>query len=112
MSRYFMGMYSDFHMRKVLIATILSSELSCVNINPKLYQVVTWINDNKYWKSRYVIMKTMFSRLRDLRLSDRNLAGTDKVYYYSIMIHIYIQNPCSDLEDKIFICIKLIYQYM
>ena len=105
MARYLMGMYSDFHMRKVLIATILSSELSCVNINSKLHQVVTCINDNKYWKSCYVILKTMFPCLRGICLADINLSGMEMVYCYSIIIHIYIQNTFYDIEEN------NIYQY-
>ena len=60
MAGFFMGIHRDLHMGKVLIATISSAEFNCTNLNSKLSQVVTYINDNKYRKRCYVILKLMF----------------------------------------------------
>ena len=91
MAGYFMGIHRDLRMRKVLQATLLSAEFLSIPTTTKFTKAVKYINDDKSWERCYVLIKIIFPCLRVLRLVDSNLAGMDKVYYYSIMTKQYIE---------------------
>ena len=74
MAGYFMGMHRDLRMRKVLQATISSSEFISIPTNTKFTKAVKYIHDNKSWESCYVLIKIIFSCLVVLRLEDSNHA--------------------------------------
>ena len=57
-----------------------------------------YIHDEKSWERCYVLLKILHPRLRVLRLADSNLAGMDKVYYYSIMTKQCIEKTKLDLD--------------
>ena len=80
-----MEIHRDLRIRKVYIATILLSEFSCTSLNYNISKVVTYINDIKYWKGCYVLMKLLFPCIRFNSLYDSNIVIIDKVYYYSII---------------------------
>ena len=85
MAGYFMGMHRDLRMRKFLQATISYAKFISIPTNTKLFRAVKYIHDNNSWERCYVILNIIFPCLRVLRLADSNLAGMDKVYYYSII---------------------------
>ena len=85
MTGYFMGMHRNLRMRKVLQATILSAEFIIIPTTANFTKAVKYIHDDKIWERCYVLLKTIFPCLRVIRLEDSNLAGMDKVYYYSRM---------------------------
>ena len=80
-----MGMHRDLRMRKVLQATISSSEFISIPTNTKFTKALKYIHDNKSWEGCYVLLKTIFPCLRVLRLADSNRSGMYKVYYYPRM---------------------------
>ena len=83
MSKYFMGMHSDPRVLKVLQDTISSTEFLSIPTTTKFTKAVKYIHDEKSWERCYVLLKILHPCLRVLRLADSNLAGMDKVYYYS-----------------------------
>ena len=98
MAGYFMGMHRDLRMRKILQSTISSAEFLSIPTNTKFAKAVKYIHDNKSRERCYVLLKIIFPCLRVLRLADSNLAGMDKVYYYSIMTKQCIEKTKSDLD--------------
>ena len=93
-----MGMHRDLRMRKVLHATISSAEFLSIPTTTKFTKAVKYIHDDKSWERCYVLLKIIFPCLRFLRLADSNLAGMDKVYYYSRMTKQCIKKKKSDLD--------------
>ena len=85
MAGYFMGMQRDLRMRKVLQATISSAEFLSIPTTTKFTKALKYIHDKKSWERFYVVLKILHPCLRVLLLADSNLAGMDKVYYYSRM---------------------------
>ena len=77
-----MGMHRYLRRRKVLQVTISYSEFISIPTNKKFTKSVKGINDNKSWKRCYVLIKIIFTCLRVIRLTDSNLSGMDKIYYY------------------------------
>ena len=49
MAGYFMGIHRDFRLKKVLQATILSSEFISIPINNRFTKELMYICDNKSW---------------------------------------------------------------
>ena len=98
MARYFMGMHRDLQMRKVLQATILSTEFLSIPTTTKFTKAVKYIHDEKSWERCYLLLKILHSCLRALRLTYSNLAGIDKVYYYSRM-----KKQCIEKKNEILI---------
>ena len=92
-----MGMHRDLRMRKVLQSTILSAEFISIPTNNKFTKAVRYIRDNNSWERCYLLLKIIFSCLRVLRLVDSNLAGMDKVYYYSIINNKCIEKTIHDI---------------
>ena len=80
-----MGMHRYLRMRKVLQATISYVEFISIPTNTKLTKSVKYIHDNNSWERCYVLLKIILPCLRVLLSEDSNLAGIEKVYYYSIM---------------------------
>ena len=60
MAGYLMGMHRDLRMRKVLQATISSSELLSIPTTTKFTKAVKYIHDDKSWERCYVILKIRF----------------------------------------------------
>ena len=85
MAGYFMGMNRDLRMQKVLQDTISSAEFISIPTNKKFTKAARYIHDNKSWGIFYLLLKILFLCIRVLRFTDSNLAGMDKVYYYSII---------------------------
>ena len=85
MAGYFMGMHRDLRMRKFLQATTLSAEFLIIPTTAKFTKSVKYIKDEKSWERCYVLQKILHPCLRVLCLADSNIAGMDKVYYYSRM---------------------------
>ena len=98
MAGYFMGMHRDLRMRKVLQATILSAEFLSIPTTTKFTKAVKYIHDDNSWKRCYVLLKILHPCLIVLRLADINLAGMDKVYYYSRMTKQCIEKTKLDLD--------------
>ena len=98
MDGYFMGMHRDLRMQKVLQATISSDEFLSISTTSKFTKAVKYIHDEKSWERCYVILKILHPCLRVLRLADSNLAGIDKVYYYSRMKKQCIEKTKSDVD--------------
>ena len=98
MAGYFMGMHRYLRIRRVLQATILSSEFISIPTNIKSTKAVKYIHDNKSWGRCYVLLNILFPCLRVLRLADSNLVGMEKVYYYSRMTKQCIEKTKSDLD--------------
>ena len=85
MDGYFMGMHRHLRKRKFLQATILSAKFISITTNTKFTKAVSYIHDNKSRDLFYVLLNMIFTCLRVLRLTDSNLVGNDKYYYYSRM---------------------------
>ena len=80
MDEYFMGIHRDSRMRKVLQATISSSEFIIIPTNTKFTKSVKYIHDNNSWERFYVLLKIIFPCLGVLLLADSNLAVMEKFY--------------------------------
>ena len=93
-----MGMQRDLRMRKVLQATKSCVEFLSIPTTPKSTKAVKYIHDDKSWERCYVLLKIIFPCLRVLCLEDSNLAGMDKVYYYSRMT-----KQCAEKKNQILI---------
>ena len=100
MAGYFIGMHRDLRMRKALLDTVSSTELSTMTLKSKISKVVSYIQDKKAWERIYVLLKILFPCLRTLRLADTNKSGMDKVFYYSRMTNISIIKSSTDLDNK------------
>ena len=85
MAGYFMGMHRDLWMGKFLQATISSAEFLSIPTTTKFTKAVKYIHDDKSLERCYVLLKVIFPCLRVHCLADSNLAGMEKVYYYSRM---------------------------
>ena len=85
MAGYFIGMHRDLRMRKALLDTFSSALFNTMSLNSKLSKLVSYIQDNKYWESIYVLLKLPFSCLWFICLVGRNKALMDKVFYFSRM---------------------------
>ena len=59
MDGFFMGMYRDLQMRKVLQSTISSSELLSIPTTAKFTKSVKYIHDDKSWERCYVLLKIL-----------------------------------------------------
>ena len=93
-----MGMHRDLRMRKVLQATISSAEFLIIPTTAKFTKAVKYIHDENSLERCYVLLKILHPCLRVLRLADSNLAGMDKVYYYSRMTKKCIEKKKLDLD--------------
>ena len=85
-------------MRKFLQATISYAEFISIPTNTKSTKAVKYIHDNNSWERCYVLLNISFPCLRVLCLADSNLAGTDRVYYYSRINKQCIEKIKSDLD--------------
>ena len=56
-----------------------------MEMNSKLYKVVSYIQDNKDWERIFVILKIMFPFLWVIHIEDSNNAGMYKVFYFVIV---------------------------
>ena len=93
-----MGMHRDLRMRKVLQATISSSEFISIPTNTKFTKSVRYIHDNKSWERCYILLKILFSSLGVLCLADSNISVMEKGYYYSRMTNQCIEITISDID--------------
>ena len=82
MDGYFMGIHRDLQKRKVIQATISSAEFLSIITTTKFTKAVKYIHDVKSLERCYVVLSIPFPCLRVLSLSDSNIAGVEKVYYY------------------------------
>ena len=60
MAGYFIGMHRDLRMRQALFATVSSAEFNTMELNSKLSNVVSYIQDKKAWERIYVLLKILF----------------------------------------------------
>ena len=81
MAAYFIGMYRYLRIRKALLAIVSSSEFNTISLKSKLFKVVSYIQDNKYWDRIYVLLKIIFPCLQVLCLAYSNKVGMEKVFY-------------------------------
>ena len=88
------------NLRQALFATVSSAEFNTMEMNSKLYKVVSYIQDNKSWERIYVLLKILFPCLQVLHLADNNKAGMDKLFYYARMTKISIIKLSYDLDNK------------
>ena len=79
---------------------VTSAEFITMTLNSKNSKVVSYIQDKKAWVRIYVLLKILFPCLCTLRFADINKAGTEKVFYYSIMTKISIIKSSTDLDNK------------
>ena len=93
-----MGVHRDMPMRKDLQATISSAEFLSIPATAKFTKAVKYIHDEKSWERCYVLLKILHPCLRVLSMSDSNIAGIDKVYYYSRMTKQCIEKTKLDLD--------------
>ena len=93
-----MGMHRDLRMWKFIQATISSVEFLSIPTTTKFTKSVKYIHDDKSWERCYLLLNIIFPCLRVPRLEDSNLAGMDKVYYYSRMTKQCIEKKKSDLD--------------
>ena len=100
MAGYFIGMHRYLRMRKALLATISLTEFNTMTLNSKLSKVVSYIKDKKAWERIYVLLKTSFPCLCNLRLADSNKSGMCKVFYYSRMTKLSIIKSSTDIDNK------------
>ena len=98
MAGYFMGMHRDLRMRKVLQATISYAEFLSIHTTTKFTKAVKYIHDDRSWERSYVLLKILHPCLRVLSLADSNLAGMEKVDYYSRMT-----KQCIEKKNQILI---------
>ena len=79
MAGYFIEMHRDMRMIKSLLATVSSSKFNNMSLNSKLSKVVSYIQDNKYLESIYVLLKLLSPCIRIIFIEDSNKSGTEKV---------------------------------
>ena len=93
-----MGMHWDLRIRTVLQATISSSEFLNIPTTTKFTKALKYIHDENSWERCYVLIKILHPCLRVFLLADSNLAGMDKVYYYSRITKQCIEKTKLDLD--------------
>ena len=57
MAVYFVVMNRDMRMRKALLAKVSSVEFNTMVLNPKLFKVLSYIQDDKYWEIIHITFK-------------------------------------------------------
>jgi hypothetical protein len=83
MASWFYGMMRLLRLKQPLKATIHQSQFRELNLNASAKAAVHDIEDEKFWKSLYVLLRAVYPALRALRYCDCNTPVMDKIYFLS-----------------------------
>ena len=82
---WFYAMHRALRLRKALLATIHQQKFLDLDSmkKPSVRMAVQDINDTKFWKCLYILLRSVFPALRALRYCDASRPVMDKIYFLS-----------------------------
>jgi hypothetical protein len=83
MASWFYGLMRLLHLKQPLEATIHQQQFRDLTLNVSAKAALHDIQDNKFWKCLYVLLRAVFPALWALRYCDSNTPVMDKIYFLS-----------------------------
>lgn len=83
MASWFYGMMRLLRLKQPLKATIHQQQFRDLTLNVSAKAAVHDIEDEKFWKCLYVLLRAVYPALRALRYCDSNSPVMDKIYFLS-----------------------------
>ena len=83
MASWFYGMMRLLRLKQPLKATIHQQQFRDLTLNGSAKAAVHDIEDDKFWKCLYVLLRAVYPALRALRYCDSNSPVMDKIYFLS-----------------------------
>ena len=84
-ANWFYAMHRLLHLKQALLATIHLQQFIQLDAakKPHVKAAMQDINDIKFWKAMYILLRSVFPALRALRYCDAGTPVMDKIYYLS-----------------------------
>ena len=82
-----------------LLATIHQSIFSNLNLNDRVRSAIMDIENKTFWKAIYILLRSVYLAIRDLRYCDSNMPTMDNIFHLYNRITLAIQSSCDILND-------------
>jgi hypothetical protein len=99
MASWFYGMMRLLRLKQPLKATIHQQQFRDLTLNVSAKAALHDIQDNKFWKCLYVLLRAVFPALWALRYCDSNTPVMDKIYFLSHRTTAAIQKSQEFFEE-------------
>ncbi len=96
---WFYAIHQHLHQKRALKATIHSPAFSSVAHNSRVALSIQDIEDEKFWKAIYCLLRAVFPALKALCYCDANFPAMDKVFYLAYRANDAILKSAMDLDD-------------
>ena len=103
MGNWFYAMHRALRLKDALVATIHQSifaTLSIVKTDDRVRLAVMDVKSPTFWKSIYVLLRSVYPALRTLRYCDSNTPAMDKIFFLSHRVSCALQNSVEKLNDE------------
>ncbi len=96
---WFYAMHCLLRQKRALKATIHSPAFSSVAHNSRVALSIQDIEDEKFWKAIYCLLRAVFPALKALRYCDANFPAMDKIFYLANRASDAILKSAMDFDD-------------
>ena len=96
---WFYAMIRLLRLKQPLLATIHQVIFTDLDLNDRTRSAVFDIQDGKFWKGLYTILRAIYPALRALRYCDSNIPCMDKIFFLCHRTTEAIKNSVEALDD-------------
>jgi hypothetical protein len=100
MAVWFYAMMHLLRLKQPLMATIYQQKFVYLNLNDSVRAAVQDINNNKFWKCIYFLLRAVFPVLRLLHYCDKSKPAMDKIFFLSHMTTLTLNKSEEFLNDR------------
>ena len=100
MALWFYAMMRLLRLQHPLKATVYQQKFLDLKLNDSARSAVIDIQDDKFWKCIYVLLRAVFPALKALCYCDANKPAMDKIFYLSHRTTTAIENSIDSLNDE------------
>jgi hypothetical protein len=97
---WFYAMIRLLRLKEPLKSTIHQQIFRDLTLNPSAKAAVNDIHDEKFWKSLYILLRSIFPALRALRYCDASKPSMDKIFFLSHRTTQAIEMSKAFLDDE------------
>jgi hypothetical protein len=100
MALWFYAMMHLLPLKQPLTATIHQQKIVHLNLNDSVMAAVQDINDDKFWKCIYLLIRAVFPALRLLCYCDKSKLAIDKIFFLSHRTTLALNKSEEFLNDR------------
>jgi hypothetical protein len=100
MASWFYSMMRLLRLQKPLKATIHQQKFVDLTLNPAAKEAIKDVENLKFWKCLYILLRAVYPALRTLRYCDCSTPMMDKIYYLSHRTTEAIKKSQEFLDDE------------